>query len=332
MNSTKLYLSNILWYVSSYWQPRASRTDFCNSCCAYSYQWCFLGKSAQPRRSEGSYLLLCLLWHRWGAQWQWLSLFIPRLVVAVLLGSSPPHWQSWYKYLVRQCWANRNMKTFQEACVEKAWIHSVFQAIWQTPHTLSPTTLCHRYTIPKTFAVWLVCFLPFAELNIVPHQWQRYLSGMLPHIPCTTCFYGEIRHTDTLIPPGTTESAQAWNSTCIGLSPKSTSIGTYSWGASGTHMLEMPSGKEWRSQPRLCGVIDVLYFCLGHSYYKLPSANCIHSCLRAWGTISVLISSLIWKTKKGHGQKLGCLVLTAIASRMQLTWALILKDSTKEGL
>lgn len=214
----------------------------------------------------------------------------------------------------------------------KAWIHSVFQAIWQTPHTLSPTTLCHRYTIPKTFAVWLVCFLPFAELNVVPHQWQRYLSGMLPHIPCTTCFYGEIRHTDTLIPPGTTESAQAWNSTCIGLSPKSTSIGTYSWGASGTHMLEMPSGKEWRSQPRLCGVIDVLYFCLGHSYYKLPSANCFHSCLRAWGTISVLISSLIWKTKKGHGRKLGCLVLTAVASRMQLTWALILKDSTKEGL
>lgn len=131
--------------------------------------------------------------------------------------------------------------------------------------------------------------------------------------------------TQTHVPHLDQQSTHACDSTCVWM-------WAYSSGASGTHMLEMPSGKEWRSQPRLCGIIDVLYFCLGHSYYKLPSANCFHSCLRAWGTISVMISSLIWKTWKGHSRKLGCLVLTAIASRVQLTWALILKDSAKEGL
>lgn len=102
--------------------------------------------------------------------------------------------QSWYKYPEQQCWANRVMKTFQEACVRKAGIDLDLQAFWQTTHTLSHTTLCHHcYTIPKTSAVWLVCSLLFVELNVMPHQWQKCLSG-IPYIPFTTCFYGEIRH------------------------------------------------------------------------------------------------------------------------------------------
>lgn len=101
----------------------------------------------------------------------------------------------------------RVMKTFQEACVKKAWIDLAFQAFWRTTHTLNHTTLCHQcYTIPKTSAMWLVCSLLFADLNVVHHQWH-----ILLYIPCTACFYGEIRHTDRHTPSRSTVNPR----TCI---------------------------------------------------------------------------------------------------------------------